>query len=114
MTHLQRNLQSACSGRPEDSKAAVRELVHAAVYQDDPDLARCVWAEAAPWVASVSARAGEVFERAEDSALAFTAFPRAHWAKLRTNNVQEHAPTARSSAATGSCSPSPRGSRCCA
>lgn len=91
MTHLQRNLQSACSGRPEDSKAAVRDLVHAAVYQDDPDLARCVWAEAAPWVASVSARAGEVFERAEDSALAFTAFPRAHWAKLRTNNVQERA-----------------------
>ena len=91
VTHLQRNLQSACSGRPEDSKAAVRELVHAAVYQDDPDLARCVWAEAAPWVASVSARAGEVFEQAEDSALAFTAFPRAHWAKLRTNNVQERA-----------------------
>ncbi len=91
MTHLQRNLQSACSGRPEDSKAAVRDLVHAAVYQDDPDLARCVWAEAAPWVASVSARAGEVFEQAEDSALAFTAFPRAHWAKLRTNNVQERA-----------------------
>ena len=75
----------------EDSKAAVRDLVHAAVYQDDPDLARCVWAEAAPWVASVSARAGEVFEQAEDSALAFTAFPRAHWAKLRTNNVQERA-----------------------
>lgn len=66
VTHLQRNLQSACSGRPEDSKAAVRDLVHAAVYQDDPDLARCVWAEAAPWVASVSARAGEVFEQAED------------------------------------------------
>lgn len=65
--------------------------MHAAVYQDDPDLARCVWAEAAPWVASVSARAGEVFEQAEDSALAFTAFPRAHWAKLRTNNVQERA-----------------------
>lgn len=91
VTHLQRNLQSACSGRPEDSKAAIRDLVHAAVYQDDPDLARCVWAEAAPWVASVSARAGEVFEQAEDSALAFTAFPRAHWAKLRTNNVQERA-----------------------
>ncbi len=52
--------------------------------------------------------AGEVFEQAEDSALAFTAFPVAHWAKLRTNNVQS-APTARSSAATGSCSPSPRG-----
>ena len=33
VTHLQRNLQSACSGRPEDSKAAVRDLVHAAVYQ---------------------------------------------------------------------------------
>ncbi len=63
----------------------------AAVCQDDPDLARCVWAEAVPWVASVPVRAGEVFERAEDSAPAFAAFPRAHWAKLRTNYVQERA-----------------------
>ena len=45
----------------------------------------------APGVAAGSARAGEVCEQAEDSALAFTAFPRAHWAKLRTNNVQERA-----------------------
>ncbi len=30
-------------------------------------------------------------KQAEDSTLAFTAFPRAHWAKLRTNNVQERA-----------------------
>ena len=28
---------------------------------------------------------------AEDTALSFTAFPRAHCAKLRTNNVQERA-----------------------
>lgn len=65
--------------------AAVSRLFQGCAWQ------RCVWAEAAPWVASVSARAGEVFEQAEDSALAFTAFPRAHWAKLRTNNVQERA-----------------------
>ena len=61
----------------------------------------------------MSARAGEVFERAEDSALAFTAFPRAHWAKLRTNNVQERAnrEIKRRYRVVQS---SPRGSRCCA
>lgn len=91
VTHLQRNLQSACSGRPEDSKAAVRDLVHAAVYQDDPDLARCVWAEAAPWVASVSARAGEVFEQAEDSALANPAHPRwRDWRKYVGENGEKY------------------------
>lgn len=114
VTHLQRNLQSACSGRPEDSKAAVRDLVHAAVYQDDPDLARCVWAEAAPWVASVSARAGEVFEQAEDSALLASRPSPGRTGPSSAPTTSRNAPTARSSAATGSCSPSPRGSRCCA
>lgn len=66
--------------------------MHAAVYQDDPDLARRVWAEAAPWVASVSARAGEVFEQAEDSrAGVHGPSPGRTGPKLRTNNVQERA-----------------------
>lgn len=91
VTHLQRDLLSAMAGRPEDSKRAVTELVHAAVYQDDPDLGRAVWEAAEPWVSGACPRAGEVFSAAEDSALAFYAFPREHWCKLRTNDVQERA-----------------------
>ena len=91
VTHPRRNLLSAMAGRPEDSKRAVTELVHAAACQDDPDLGRAVWEAAEPWVSGACPRAGEVFSAAEDSALAFQAFPRAHWARIRTNNVQERA-----------------------
>lgn len=91
VTHLQRNLLSAMAGRPEAHRRAVTELVRAAVYEDDPELGRAVWEAAEPWVARASARAGRVFSAAEESALAFQAFPRQHWQKIRTNNVQERA-----------------------
>mgnify|MGYP002338132923 FL=1 len=66
-------------------------LVHAACYERDPELSRAIWEEAEPWVRRASPKAAEIFSAAEDSALAFQAFPEAHWAKLRTNNVQERA-----------------------
>lgn len=91
ITHLQRNLQSAMAGRPQASKECVAKLVHAACYESDPELSRAIWEEAAPWVGRASPRAAKIFSAAEDSALAFQAFPGAHWAKLRTNNVQERA-----------------------
>lgn len=91
VTHLQRNLQSAMAGKPQASKECVAKLVHAACYESDPELSRAIWEEAAPWVVRASPRAAEIFSAAEDSALAFQAFPGAHWAKLRTNNVQERA-----------------------
>ena len=91
VTHLQRNLQSAMAGKPQASKECVAKLVHAACYESDPELSRAIWEEAAPWVGRASPRAAEIFSAAEDSALAFQAFPGAHWAKLRTNNVQERA-----------------------
>jgi transposase-like protein len=91
VTHLQRNLLSLASGRTDDQRRMVADLVHAACYQDDPDLAHLVWQRAEPWVSGVSRRAGEAFAAAEDSALAFMAFPQEHWQKIRTNNVQERA-----------------------
>ena len=91
ITHLQRNLLSAMAGRPEASKGCVTRLVHAACYERDPELSRAIWEEAEPWVRRASPKAAEIFSAAEDSALAFQAFPESHWAKLRTNNVQERA-----------------------
>lgn len=91
VTHPQRNLLSLASGRPERQRRMVAGLVHAACYQTDPDLAHLVWQRAEPWVSGASRRAGEAFAAAEDSALAFMAFPPEHWQKIRTNNVQERA-----------------------
>ena len=40
---------------------------------------------------ALSRAAGDVFEGAREDALAFMSFPREHWQKIRTNNVQERA-----------------------
>lgn len=91
VTRLERNLRSQMAGKGEDRRRAVASLVHAACHQQDPELAHYTWQEGQPWVEGASKRAGEVFSRAEESALAFMAFPAEHWAKTRTNNVQERA-----------------------
>lgn len=89
VTHLQRDLRGHV--RTRAGKAACAELVRLACSQEDPALARAVWEEAAPYVSSLSRAAGEAFESAREDALAFMAFPREHWPKIRTNNQQERA-----------------------
>ena len=89
VTHLQRDLQGRV--RTRAGKAACAELVRLATTQADATLARAVWDEAQPWVAALSPAAGEAFGEAREDALAFMAFPREHWAKIRTNNQQERA-----------------------
>ena len=87
VTHLQRNLQSACSGRPEDSRRpSGTSCTPRSTRTTRPRALRV--GRGGAWVASVSARGG--FEQAEDRA-GVHGLPRAHWAKLRTNNVQERA-----------------------
>jgi transposase-like protein len=89
VTHLQRNVQGHV--RSAAGRAAAADLVRAATTQRDPLVARAVWDAAEPWVSSLSAAAGRVFSEAREDALAFMSFPEAHWAKIRTNNVQERA-----------------------
>ena len=56
----------------------------------DPELSRAIWEEAGALGQEGLPKAAEIFSEAEDSAH-LQAFPEAHWAKLRTNNVQERA-----------------------
>lgn len=44
-----------------------------------------------PYVAALSRAAGWAFGEAREDALAYMAFPREHWPKIRTNNQQERA-----------------------
>lgn len=67
------------------------DLVRACAGQADADVARAAWDLAAPRVRALSRAAGDVFEGAREDALAFMSFPREHWQKIRTNNVQERA-----------------------
>lgn len=113
VTHLQRNLQSACSGRPEDSKAAVRDLVRARSTRTTPtSRAACGprrrpgWRRCPPGPARSSSGPRTPRWRSRPSP--------GRTGPSSAPTTSRSAPTARSSAATGSCSPSPRGSRCCA
>ena len=89
VTHLQRDLQGHVGTRA--GKATCADLVRLACSQEDPVLARAVWEEAQPRVSAISRAAGEAFGAAREDALAFMAFPREHWPKIRTNNQQERA-----------------------
>ena len=89
LTHLQRDIRGhihSLAGR-----ALAADLVRACAGQADADVARAAWDLAAPRVRALSRPAGDVFEGAREDALAFMSFPREHWQKIRTNNVQERA-----------------------
>ncbi len=82
------------------------ELVHAACYESDPELSRAVWGGRA-LVGKASPRAAEIFSAAEDSALAFQAFPQP-LAEAQDQQRSRKGRTGRSRGAAGSSSPSPR------
>lgn len=91
IAHLQGNLLSAMAGRPEAPGECVTKPVHAACHEKGPELSRAIWEEAEPWVKKASPKAAEILSAAEDSALAFQAFPEVRWARLRADNVRERA-----------------------
>lgn len=113
VTHLQRNLQSACSGRPEDSKAASGTSCTPRSTRTTPtSRAACGprrrpgWRRCPPGPARSSSRPRTPRWRSRPSP--------GRTGPSSAPTTSRSAPTARSSAAAGSCSPSPRGSRCCA
>ena len=89
LTHLQRDIRGHIHSLAGQALAA--DLVRACAGQPDADVARAAWDLAAPRVRALSRSAGDVFEGAREDALAFMSFPREHWQKIRTNNVQERA-----------------------
>lgn len=89
LAHLQRDIRGHIHSLAGQALAA--DLVRACAGQADADVARAAWDLAAPRVRALSRTAGDVFEGAREDALAFMSFPREHWQKIRTNNVQERA-----------------------
>lgn len=75
----------------DDAKARATELMRASFGQSDPLVAHAVLRRAAEVIRADSAAAADCLAGAEADALAFMAFPEAHWPKIRTNNVQERA-----------------------
>lgn len=87
--HLLRDVRGHVHNRADEARAA--ELVKAVFDQPDALSAHAALAAAVGEIAKFSRSAAACLEGAGDDCLAYMAFPRAHWAKIRTNNVQERA-----------------------
>lgn len=87
--HLKRNVLDKVHTRAGAARACA--ALRAAFEQKDALLVRACYRKATEVVAAESASAGRLLADAEQDALAYLAFPRAHWRRLRTNNVQERA-----------------------
>lgn len=89
VTHLMRDVRGHVHKRAD--LAAATELVRCVFAQRDELVARACLRRAAEELSRISRAAGECLAGAEDGALAYMSFPEAHWAKIRTDNVQERA-----------------------
>lgn len=89
IAHLMRNVSGHIHKKDDQRRA--REALKAAFAQKSALMTRACYQEAAEEVMRLSSSAGKVLLEAEEEALAYLAFPRSHWTKIRTNNVQERA-----------------------
>lgn len=89
ITHLMRNVSGHIRKKADQKRA--REALKAVFAQKSALMVRACYQQATEEVLKMSKAAGEVLLEAEDDALAYLSFPRSHWPKIRTNNVQERA-----------------------
>lgn len=88
--HLQRNAWAKVRSRANE--ALVRELAKAVFACGDPLECRAMYPLAcAAMRAAGEGACAELLEAAEGDALQYLSLPRAHWPKVRTDNVQERA-----------------------
>lgn len=85
--HLMRDCMRECPSK--GARRRVGRILSTVFRAKDPDLCRAMYHAAVDMVAAVSAKAAGILEEAECDALAYLDFPRSHWKRLRTNNVQE-------------------------
>lgn len=89
ITHLMRNVSGHIHKKADLRRA--RKALKTAFAQKSPLMVRACYQEATEEILNLSKTAGAVLLEAEDDALSYLAFPKTHWTKIRTNNVQERA-----------------------
>lgn len=87
--HLLRDVRGHVHNRDDEARAT--GLARAVFAQHDPLVARAVLRLAVERISSFSRNAAACLESAGEDCLTYMDFPAAHWAKIRTNNVQERA-----------------------
>ena len=87
IVHVKRDVLRKVEGREAQRRATA---VMAPIFKEsDPALVRALYHEAVGELEAFAPAAARVLEDAELDALAHLSFPRGHWVKIRTNNVQE-------------------------
>jgi putative transposase len=84
--HFARNLLALVPKSHKDMVAAVFRTVFA---QPDADAVAATWDHVRDELAARFPKIGELMDEAKTEVLAFTAFPRAHWTKIWSNNPIE-------------------------
>src|SRR5215204_5775004 len=84
--HFARNLLALVPKSHKDMAAAVFRTIFA---QPDPDMAARTWDTVRDQLAAGFPRIAPLMDEAKAEVLAFTAFPRAHWAKVWSTNPLE-------------------------
>ena len=87
--HLMRDCMREAGSR--QLKKRVGRIMSPVFRAKDAATARAMYHVACDMLRDCCPKAAEVAEEAEPDALAYLAFPPAHWKRLRTNNVQERA-----------------------
>lgn len=86
MVHMMRDVLGVVPRQRRPRAAALVRLPFAMGSRAAADAA---WTLAADELASTDPRAARTFTAARDECLAYMAFPKDHWLRIRTNNVQE-------------------------
>lgn len=84
--HFARNLLALV---PKSHKDMVAAVFRTAFAQPDPDAASKVWDQVRDQLAASFPKIGPLMDTAKAEVLAFTAFPRSHWAKIWSTNPLE-------------------------
>lgn len=87
IVHVKRDVVAGIAGKEQRRRALA---AMAPVFKEsDPALVRALYHEAVLEIERFAPDAARILEDAEVDALAHLSFPRSHWVKVRTNNVQE-------------------------
>ena len=87
--HLMRNVSDKIAKK--DDRKTVSKALTAVLKAETAKEATELYHEAIETAMTFSVAAGELLEEAEPDALCYLSFPKEHWIKIRTNNVQERA-----------------------
>lgn len=87
--HLMRDCMREAGSR--QLKRRVGRIMSPVFRAKDADVARAMHYVACDMLRNCCSKAADVAEEAESDALAYLAFPKSHWKRLRTNNLQERA-----------------------